>query len=1160
MLLGLCPAAFAGDAQENSKPIKPSGDLQDIPLQSKNIPGLVVPYEQGGLHLHDAESAPEKTKSNVYAPESLKVKPGSPTNYEALQRYMKMFRKAGETVYYPDQASDVEIPEGTIHINAGSVVVLIHSPIASGIYNFSEKDHVTVRADKRTILVKPGHSAVLTSAPYNFDNCNPSSVLGYRGIKDEKLGEHGKLFLAEFDAEGALYSLQGLQALAKSKEPRKRHVYASLVKNSPKLNQRGPKFGLFGYYNPVPLSRKTYPRVNLKCETYKLKNGLEVILSPNKSLPFVAVNVCYKAGPANEPPGKTGMAHLCEHMMFEGSRHVNARDHHRLLEAAGAINVNANTAFDRTYFYETVPSSQLPLALWLESDRMGFASDLLNEERLANQRDVVRNELRENENRPYSLAVSEVIRKLFPTGHPNHGYVLGSHRDIESVQVADVRSFFGQYYVPNNASLVIAGDFDPAETKALVEKYFGSLSSKIVPVENVITAPPLTQEQHTSVTDEVTLPAVMMAWRVPSAFAPDSAEIEMLERILVRFRLQSHLQNGRQIAQAVTVSFWPAKYGSIFLVRVIARPGVKLEALEKAVNAEVASLHMHRVSDQECDGARNLIKTKIIQECEHIGGQYGLAGYLNKYNFYCSDPDYLTTDLDRFNHVTPASLLEVAGKYLRENNKVVACVIPGKKVIDDVARTKSGGSDEKDALALTPDPEPWRAIVPDSAPRPEILQPVPDKFTLSNGLSIEVMERHDLPIISGYLTFRDTGDAYIPIKPGLEYFTAWELVCGTARRSSGQITRDLYRNGVTFDANANNNTITISFASLSDNIKDTFDIFSDLVSRPTFEPSDIKSRLSQKLLTLAGEKDSEENISKRVKLAIGYSPIAKYEYPQLGALSLTKTITREDVVNLWNKVAVPENCHLSLSGDISITQARSLAERYFGDWRGKKTFAATPVHANSINRRLYIVDCPSFSQSTIMLIGRGPDFLSAEFFPAEVMDGVFGVMTSSRLNMNLREKHGYCYGAYSRFDYEPGISILAVKAQVRKDSTGKALTELFHIMKGMKESPPTAEEVSKAKQYMTMNQWRRFETSSDMAAEMSCAVAYDYPANYHQTLPARVAAVTQADVEKMVEKYLDPTHMAVVIIGDRKAVEADLRKLKLGKPTVLRYRSGDLKL
>jgi zinc protease len=406
-------------------------------------------------------------------------------------------------------------------------------------------------------------------------------------------------------------------------------------------------------------------------EKFKLKNGLEVILSEDHRLPLVAVNLWYHVGPANEVVGRTGFAHLFEHMMFEGSKHVGAKAHFKHLEGAGASLINGTTDFDRTNYFETLPSNQLELALWLESDRMGYLLETLDREKLSNQRDVVRNERRQSiENAPYGLVEEEQFHQLFPKGHPYYASVIGSHADIEAARLKDVREFFKQFYTPNNASIAIVGDINKEQVKQLVERYFGPIPSGPPAPRIDVKTPPITSRKEVTVTDQVQLPRLYMSWLTPSIYTAGDAEADLASHILgggKQSRLYKKLVYERQIAQDVTAENQSLLLGSVFTIRVTAKPGVQLEELEKAVNEELFEFRKNGPAPREVDGARNTTEMRIISRLERLGGFGGVADRLNEYNYFTGDPGYLPKDLERYNKVTSAALKQFADQYLNDN-------------------------------------------------------------------------------------------------------------------------------------------------------------------------------------------------------------------------------------------------------------------------------------------------------------------------------------------------------------------------------------------------------------------------------------------------------------------------------------------------------------
>ncbi len=367
-----------------------------------------------------------------------------------------------------------------------------------------------------------------------------------------------------------------------------------------------------------------------------------MILSEDHRLPLVAVDVWYHVGPANEAAGRTGFAHLFEHMMFQGSKHVPGDSHFRLLEEAGATDVNGTTGFDRTNYFETLPADEYELGLWLESDRMGYLLDTMDELKLANQQDVVRNERRQtHENTPYGMVDEQLHHMLFPKGHPYYANVIGSHADIQAAKLDDVKNFFKQYYAPNNASLAIVGDFDPTAMKTAVEKYFGPLKRgpAVPPVS--VTTPPITAEKRATVPDRVELSRVYMAWLTPPFFKPGDADADAAANILgggPSSRLYKSLVYDKQIAQDVSAFQASAALASTFEIIATVRPGHTPEEVEAAINEQLDEFRHEGPDAQEVERARNTFETQMLQGLESLGGFGGVADTLNMFNQYVGDP------------------------------------------------------------------------------------------------------------------------------------------------------------------------------------------------------------------------------------------------------------------------------------------------------------------------------------------------------------------------------------------------------------------------------------------------------------------------------------------------------------------------------------------
>lgn len=895
----------------------------------------------------------------------------------------------------------------------------------------------------------------------------------------------------------------------------------------------------------------------IKYQKYTLKNGLEVILSEDHRLPLVAVDLWYHVGPANERAGRTGFAHLFEHMMFEGSQHVASKEHDRLLEAAGASDINGTTDFDRTNYFETLPSNQLELALWLESDRMGYLLGKIDQERLANQRDVVRNERRQStENTPYGVVDEELYHQLFPKNHPYYAEVIGSHRDIEAARLDDVREFFRQYYTPNNASLTIVGDIDPAQAKAWVEKYFGTIPSG-PPVPKITAVPPqITSEKRSKVTDQVELPRIYMGWIMPSIFQPGDAESDLLTQILgvgKASRLYKSLVYEKQIAQDVSVQNQSLLLGSVLELQVTAKPGVKPEDLEKAIDVELDKLRTEGPTQAELDRARNLIETSIISGLERLGGFGGLADRLNQYNQFLHDPGYLPKDLERYNRATVADIKRIAAEKLKTSARAVVYGLPGERVVDDPPRSNDEPKPKNEAVAGTMPDEPWRSKVPSPQMLGKLSLPVAQSFKLGNGLTVLLTEQHHLPLVVAHLLVLNGSDANPVNKPGLASFTSGMLPEGTERRTSSQIADDAAQIGAALRTLTAGDDSIVDIRTLKPNVEAAFDLLSDVTLHPKFAPAEIERIRKQRETDILQVQDDPQDLAFGVFRRMIYGPGHPYGYREEGTIAATKAATRDDLVQMWKQGYQPGNSALVLSGDLTAAEARALAEEYFGKWTGSAGRYQPPAVDNKVSRGVYIVDKPGAAQTFVLVGTPGVPRTTEDYVPLEVMNNILGGLYSSRINVNLREDHGYTYGSFSFFSYKRAAGAFGAGGGIRSDATGPAVQEILKEMERVRSSAPTDEELRLAKGAFSQSLAGRFESGEQTANTVGDLFVYDFPLDYYRHLPDRITAVTSEEVQRMAQKYIHPENAVVIGAGDRNKIEDQLKKLSIGEVQVRDY-------
>ncbi|ALK99845.1 peptidase M16 [Massilia sp. WF1] len=884
-----------------------------------------------------------------------------------------------------------------------------------------------------------------------------------------------------------------------------------------------------------------------------LPNGLELILIEDHRLPIVAVNVWYHVGPANEAPGLTGFAHLFEHMMFAGSRHLPRGLADRLLEGAGATDSNGSTDYDRTNYYDTVPSNQLELALWVHADRMGYLLDVLDQAALSNQQDVVRNERRQSvENRPYGIVEEALNHALFPKNHPYYASVIGSHADIQNAKLADVRDFFARYYGPNNASIVIAGDIDKAKARALVTKYFGSFRRSSPVAKPTVTTPPITRERRLTVADRVELPRVYMAWLTPPAYQPGDAELAVTAQILAggkAGRLYKSLVYERQIAQDTSAAQNSNALTSTFVIDVTARPGIDAGELEAAIDAELKSLRDAGPSDQEVERARNTIETAMLTSIEKLGGA-GLANQVNQYNQYTGDPGYLPKDIARLRRVSAADVQRVARSYLQANARVVVAGVPGKPELGPdpaAAPAKPGaGPADRTAAGINRD-EAWRRQPPKPGPAPKFTLPQGESFQLPNGLRVIHHYNPALPLVAAELVLKSGSDANPDDEPGLAGFTAQMLQEGTATRSAPRIADEIAQLGAFLGSGSSTDSSTVSLLSLRSTFAQALDVLADVVQHPAFPTAEVERQRAARIGALTQQRDNPDAVAAVAGASALYGARHPYGYGQLGTEQAIRAVTRDDLYQFWRRHYVPANAALIVSGDIALDDLRALATSRFGGWPRAAPAPVLPGDPGGTKARLVMVDKPGAPQTALRVTEVATTRKTPDYPAMQVMNAALGGLFSSRLNLNLREDKGYSYGVFSGFRYDRTPGPFVIAGSVRTDVTGASISEIFKEVRGIRAKPLPPDELAGARDSQVYSLPGQFETNSAIGASLAETYVFDLPADYWRTLPDQFRRVSAAQVQAAANKYLAPERMKVIAVGDRAKVLPQLKDLGLGQ-------------
>ncbi|MGD9561965.1 MAG: M16 family metallopeptidase [Pyrinomonadaceae bacterium] len=880
------------------------------------------------------------------------------------------------------------------------------------------------------------------------------------------------------------------------------------------------------------------PPINVK--EYSLKNGLRVLLHEDRSTPIVSVGVWYHVGAKNETEGRTGFAHLFEHMMFQGSKNYDA-DYFTPLQEAGA-SINGTTNQDRTWYFETVPSNFLELALFMEADRFGNLLDAMTQTKLDNQRDVVKNERRQRvDNQPYGTAFERIGAIMYPKGHPYHWTTIGSLEDLQAASMDDVKAFFRQYYVPNNTILVLSGDFDEKQAKTWIEKYFGPIArgGDIKRPNNPM--PKLDKEIRTTVEDSVPLQRRYMAWHGVRAYAQDEPALDMLGFILSNgrtSRLQSNLLYEKELVSQVFANNGTNEIGGLFLIMATARPNKSLDEIEKEINAELERIKKQPPTAEEMSRALNVIESQTIYGLQTVLGK---AGQLTSFAGYLGKPNYFQADLDRYRKVTAADVSRVANSYLTANRLVMSYVPrTGEAPRTDRAadRGTSGKKekvDEKKLAAQT-------AALPKPGPQPKLSLPPIEKTKLDNGLELWMVEHKELPIVSMNLVLK-TGSTNEPDdRTGVAGLTSDLLDDGTTSRSAIDLANQLQGIGASINAGSSWDSTNVSLQTLTKNLDKALEIYADVIQNPAFPAKELESLRSRALVGLKQQRSNPNAISRTVYNKVLYG---NHPYGRDDNEASIKAITRDDLVKYYASTFVPNNGVLIVVGDFDKTTLKSKVEKAFENWKpGDVTARSLPAAKDIEKTRVFIVDRPGSAQSVVSIGQVGVDRASPDYYALNVMNTILGGGFTSRINMNLREDKGYTYGARSGWSFRRGSGPFSAGGDIQTAYTKEAVVEFIKELNDIRGGRPvTQKELEYNKQSLIRRYPAGFETVGAISAQLANLVTYDLPPSYFNDYIGNVSAITLDDVNRVAKKYLDPAKMAIVIVGDRNVIEPGLKEL-----------------
>ena len=882
---------------------------------------------------------------------------------------------------------------------------------------------------------------------------------------------------------------------------------------------------------------------NVEFEKFTLPNGLQVILHVDRKLPIVHVNEWFHVGSKNEPLGRTGFAHLFEHLMFQGSKNAQG-EYFDYAEKAGANiaegGVNGTTSQDRTNYFVTAPSANLEHLLWLEADRLATLLDTTTQEKLDEQRKVVKNERRQSyENQPYGRWLPLMYAAAYPNGHPYSWPVIGSQEDLSAATLDDVKEFFQQYYSPSNLSLVVAGDFDPAEAKRLVQKYFGDIAPGPALDRPARWVQSLTTEKIVEVSDRISLERVYMGWPTPEYFSADDAAIDIAARILadgLSSRLNKTLVYDKQLATAVTSFNITGEIASVFVVQATARPGASLAEIEGTVTAEITRLAKEGPTVAELDRARTKQESEFISGLERIGGFEGKSDVLNRYNTFLGTPDRMAADLQRYRALTPAAVQQAVARWIDTQNRVLIRFHPEKS--------------ERPTGTTTLD----RSVVPPLGADRPFTAPTVQTAKLPNGMDVLVVERHDLPKATVTLVTRAGSIADPAGKPGVANLTMTTIDLGTKTRKALEIEDALGALGTTLGGGAGRETAAINFEVLSRNLPAALDIVADIAQNPTFPEEEVSRERKRLIDALTQAERSGNALAARIQPILAFGAEHPYGRPVQGLKSSAEKITRQDLVAFHQARWKPGSTALVIAGDVTLARATELATKAFGGWTGGASAAINvQAPAPSSPGRIYLVDRPDSAQTVVVNFLPAPPRNSPDYDALSLVDAVWGGGGfGTRLNLNLREKHGYSYGVFSNFNPMRTAGNWSAGGGVQTDKTSESVTEFDKELKALAGATPISDdELSVAKARRVRGYAQQFESLGRITNEISNLWALNLPMTELQREYDATGTVTLDQVLAAAKKYVLPASSSILLVGDRAKIEPALKGLNLGEIVVL---------
>jgi len=878
------------------------------------------------------------------------------------------------------------------------------------------------------------------------------------------------------------------------------------------------------------------PEIDIPFEKFTLPNGLTVIVHEDRKAPLVAVSVWYHVGSKNEPDGKSGFAHLFEHLMFNGSENHDG-EYFEPLEEVGVTDINGTTWLDRTNYFQTVLTPALERALFLESDRMGHLLGAVTQEKLDNQRGVVQNEKRQGENQPYGRTFESIQKGIFPAGHPYHHTTIGSMEDLNAASLEDVKEWFRTYYGPGNSVLVLAGDIDAEEARPLVEKYFGDIEAGPPLTKMQARVPEWTKPTYETMQDRVPQARIYRVWAIPGRTEKTATVLNVAGEILgggKTSRLYRDLVYERQIATGVSAGVMPFELASLFRIQVDVKDGESVEEVSKRVDELVEQFLAEGPTAEEVSRAQTGIIAGQVRGLEKVGGFGGKAVTLAQSELYAGDPAFFKTQLEWVAQTTRSEIRAAAETWLTDGFYQLDVRPFGEYATQESDLDRTAGLP---AVEDTPDLE-----------FPEVRT-----ATLSNGIEIVHAERTAVPVVNVALQFDAGYAADFTTKLGTASLTLAMLDEGTDSLSALAIAERAEALGAQINTGSNLDTSTVRLNSITTELAPSVDLLADIVRNPAFPENELERLRQQRIAQIRQEMSQPVGLALRKLPPVLYGEDHPYGIPFTGSgtIESVQSMTRDDLVAFKNSWLRPDNATIFVVGDVTLEEVTPVLEEAFGDWQAPADTTLPDKNIAGVDdperTRVLIVDRPGSPQSLILAGHLAPPTGVENNIAIQTMNGILGGQFTARINMNLREEKGWSYGAFTFMQDARGQRPYFVYAPVQTDQTAPSMKEIIAELEAFTgDKPPREDELERVVLNNVRSLPGQFETAGGVLGAMLSNARFGRVLDYQESLPQRYEALTLDTIESAAADVLKPGRLIWMVVGDREKIEESVRALDLG--------------